>query len=142
MAALWLSIAILDLIFYWGVYLRWKLLQGNVVICDRYLLDTLLDFRNNFPNSYFEKSWLWRLLKVSIPKPSVSFLLWVPVAESIRRSQMKDEPFPDDEKTLTWRLDAYMNGRIFPTQYYTRIDCSRSIDIVFNEIKTYLGHIR
>ena len=60
---LWLSIAIFDLIILWGVYIRALSFINSIVICDRYIGDTLLDFRQNFPSSNFEKSILWKILE-------------------------------------------------------------------------------
>ena len=45
----WLSLAIMDLLLLYGVWLRWKKIRGQVVICDRFLDDTALDLKLNFP---------------------------------------------------------------------------------------------
>ena len=70
---LWLFIAITDLILFWAIYLRALRMLGYFIICDRYINDTLLDFRRNFANSNFEKSIMWRLLIYLAPSPDVSF---------------------------------------------------------------------
>ena len=128
LARVWLSVAMVDLIIYWGFFLRFQLLLGRTVVCDRYLQDTLLDFRCNFQSIPFETGLLWGFLKWLVPKPSVSFLLWVPVAYSMRRSIEKAEPYPDSELLLTWRLQSYMDNSIFPTSIYYKVDCRKSID--------------
>jgi len=130
----WLFLAMLDLMFYWGLYLRYKMLIGYIVICDRYLDDTRLDFQRNFPNVNFEKSSFWQLLCKFVPSASQSFLLWVPVDVSIRRGKLKNEPFPDDDETLQWRLKAYMDDCIFPAERYLKLDCTDSIDAVSRQI--------
>lgn len=137
-ARLWLSIAIIDLFFYWGIYLRFQRLLGRVVICDRYIDDTRLDFKRNFPHVSFESFFLWKLLERTIPTPDASFLLWVPVEVSIKRSIEKNEPFPDDEETLRWRLQSYMDEALFPSNRYIRIDCQQDIDSVSSQIKSHL----
>jgi len=104
---LWLTLAILDLIWVYGVQVRWRHLRGLTVICDRYLWDTLLDFRLNFPQEQVERWWLWRILQCVSPKPDVAFALLIPVGESLRRSQQKNEPFPDPPEVLDRRLAAY-----------------------------------
>ena len=119
---IWLSLAILDLCVVWGLYIRFFDKKNSVVICDRYLNDTLLDFRRNFPNVDLSKSYLWKLLVFITPKPDVSFLFWVPVLTSLERSISKSEPFPDSKETLEWRLDCYLNEAIFPAQIFNRID--------------------
>lgn len=133
-ARIWLGLAMVDLMLYWGIYLRYQRLRGRAVICDRYLDDTRLDFRRNFPAILFERSVLWRLLTWITPRPDASFLLWVQVAESLRRSREKGEPFPDDEPTLAWRLAAYMDETLFPDSRYMRLDCSLSVDTVAAKI--------
>ena len=62
-----------------------------------------------------------------MPRPDAAFLLWVPVEESLRRSKAKVEPFPDDEDTLTWRLEAYLDNSLFPPDRYLRLDGRRAI---------------
>ena len=133
-AKLWLSIAILDLMMYWGIYLRFQLLVGNVVICDRFLDDTRLDFSRNFPQISFDKLILWKMLCFVIPKADRYFLLWVPVSESIRRGKLKDEPFPDDSDTLEWRLSSYLNEKYFPSNLYVKLNCTEAIEDVSNKI--------
>ena len=135
-AKIWLSFAMVDLMIYWGFYLRLKQLTGDVVICDRYLQDTNLDFSRNFPKVAFEKMLLWKLLCLLVPTPDCSFLLWVPVAESVRRGKIKDEPFPDDLETLEWRLLSYLDDNQFPKSQYLKIDCSKTIDDVSTKILT------
>lgn len=135
-AKVWLAAAMLDMVIYWGLYLRILKLMGNVIICDRYIDDTKLDFRRNFPHIAFERMILWRALKWFIPKPNRSFLLWVSVDESLRRSSQKNEPFPDDEATLTWRLASYLDNQNFPADRYLKIDCSVPVSIVFRSIQS------
>ncbi len=104
---LWLILAIFDLIWVYGVYVRWRCWRGRIVICDRYLWDTLIDFRLNFPQEHVERWWLWRLLKWVTPKPDVSWALLISVEESLRRSKQKNEPFPDLPQILEQRLSQY-----------------------------------
>jgi thymidylate kinase len=130
-----------DLMLYWGIYLRYQQLRGRIVICDRYLDDTRLDFRRNFPTVAFERSRLWRLLAWITPRPDVSFLLWIPVAVSLQRSQEKGEPFPDDEQTLAWRLESYMDESVFPAEDYIRLDCRLPVETVAAEIAAMVSSL-
>ena len=41
----WLSLAVLDLMRIYCLSIRWWILRGKVVICDRYLWDTQIDFK-------------------------------------------------------------------------------------------------
>jgi len=144
-AKIWLTFAIVDLIFFWGVYLRFQKLRGHVVICDRYLDDTKLDFKQNFPHVKFESMFVWRLMKLIAPKPDISILLWVSVKKSIERSLLKSEPFPDDPDTLKWRLSSYLDENKFPPSKFKKIECSNDIKTVNKkitlEVKSLLGNI-
>jgi thymidylate kinase len=104
---LWLYAALLDLIRVYGINIRiWQML-GRPVICDRYLDDTLIDFKMNFPQEDVEQWILWRLLKWIAPRPDGSFLLMIPLEESIRRSQIKKDPFPEPEELRHKRYALY-----------------------------------
>jgi len=133
-SSIWLFLAIVDLILLYGVYVRFLNFTGKVVICDRYVQDTYLDFKNNFPSSFNSESLLWKFLKFFIPKPDFSYLLFVPVKVSQERSLLKNEPFPDSAETLTFRLEKYLDEHLFPSTSYKKIDCQKSIDEVHQEI--------
>lgn len=104
---LWLALAMLDLLWIYGVQVRWQRWRGRAVICDRYLGDTEIDFRLNFPQQRLDRWPLWRLLRRATPQPDASFLLLIPVDESLRRSRLKDEPFPAPPDLLARRLHWY-----------------------------------
>jgi len=125
---LWLFVAIFDLILFWVVYTRILSMLGFIIICDRYIDDTLLDFRRNFSNSNFERSLIWRLLNYLIPPADECFLFWVPISVSEERSLEKGEPFPDDRDTLEWRLNAYMDETTFASEKYIKIDGQISVE--------------
>jgi len=130
----WLIVAIFDLILIWGVYARFLSLLGVVVICDRYINDTLLDFRRNFPKSDIENTIYWYFLSFIAPKPDSAFLLWVPVDVSEERSRLKREPFPDSRETLIWRLEMYQDKVIFPEAEYKLLDGRSSLKDIADEI--------
>jgi thymidylate kinase len=131
---LWLNLAILDLIFYWGIYMRVKLLFGEIVICDRYIDDTKLDFYLNFSSSGFEDYFFWKALKLIVPSPDVYFFLWVPVDVSLKRSLLKSEPFPDDEFTYSERLKKYLSNSFFENNLPFTIAADSKIETVNNQI--------
>lgn len=103
----WLWLALLDLIKVYAVQVRLWRWRGRTVICDRYLWDTLVDFRLNFPQEAVEKSLLWRALDRLTPRPDAAFLMLIPVEESVRRSDLKGEPFRDSIEVLRERLSQY-----------------------------------
>jgi dTMP kinase len=132
---LWLMMAMLDLLALYAITIRIKSLLGKVVICDRYLGDTFIDFSLNFPNSNFEKMWLWKLLTILSPKPDVGFLFTLSVEESMYRSKLKNEPFPDSKEVLEQRLEIYATSKLFNGQNWSKIDGLDSIDASAHRIK-------
>ena len=105
---LWLNIAMLDLIFYYSIYLRIQsFFLGKIVICDRYIYDTYIDFKLNFPNQEIERWILWKILNILSLKPSKHYIALISVKESQKRSKQKGEPFPDTAETLVNRLLYY-----------------------------------
>lgn len=130
---IWLSLAILDLIYFYGVYIRVKELFGVRVICDRYIFDTSIDFRLNFSQENVNKWWLWRLMLLLAMKPNKHFVLTIPVEESLRRSKLKEEPFPDSEETLKTRLDDYLKY-VSKSSNAIHINGNKSINDIHNFI--------
>lgn len=137
---LWLTIALLDMIFYWGLYLRLRMLLGYVVICDRYIGDTYLDFLHNFPDSGFQNYWLWHILRRVVPVPDSSFVLWLPVSDALERLSEKNEPFPDDKATLAWRLKMYLDSDVFNETNNCKIDCRQDIEVISEKIYSQVSN--
>jgi thymidylate kinase len=135
---IWLNIAILDLLIFFNLYIRLLNLLGFFVICDRYIKDTEIDFRRNFPNVFNSNSLLWKLLVFSSPTPDQCFLLYVSVKVSLVRSKIKGEPFPDTPDTLKFRLQSYLDESMFPSDKYYKINCQKSIDNIQEDIKDKL----
>ena len=131
---IWLTIATIDLMIFYVLYFRIIKIFKDVIVCDRYIGDTLIDFKRNFPNTFNDNSFLWTLLLLLAPRPDKSFLLHVPVRVSLARSKLKEEPFPDSPETLAFRLRMYLNESIFPPQRYHKIDCQTSIESIKREI--------
>ena len=86
---LWLHIAIFDLFFECVVRVRFYSLLGAAVVSDRYWWDSEVDFRVNFPCEEFWNWLSWKLLKSCAAVPDNSFLIQVPLEESVRRSELK-----------------------------------------------------
>ena len=130
---LWLAVSLLDLLLVYGVSIRWWRMRGRPVVCDRYLWDTLVDFRLNFPAEQVQEWRLWRLLALLAPRPDVSFLLLIPVEESMRRSELKDEPFPDSPEVLAQRLEHY-EAQVAEGRWHV-LDGQRPVADIFAEIR-------
>ena len=103
---LWASIA--DLIRFYGIILRWIEFMGNEIICDRYIWDTYIDFKLKFKDIHFEKWLVWKALIFFMKKPSKSIIFVIPVEESMRRSELKYEPFPESFDERVIRIAEYM----------------------------------
>ncbi|MBI2513176.1 MAG: hypothetical protein HYV96_14455 [Opitutae bacterium] len=134
---LWLTLAMLDLFLCYVLWLRICRFLGYAVLCDRYLEDTALDFRRNFPHDRTESWWLWWALVRATPTPDAAFLLLIPVDESLRRSAAKNEPFPDTPETLAWRLRSY--EELAATGMWRRLDGRAPREEVQRQIQTTLG---
>jgi dTMP kinase len=128
---LWLSIV--DLIWYWGIIFRSKSLNKKIVICDRYYWDTYIDFKLRYPNVNFENWVSWKLLNKLYKKPDCDYCLTVTPEESMRRSSLKFEPFPETEEKRVKRLDEYMKF-IKDGKWKYVIDCMRDIEVIQADI--------
>lgn len=104
---LWLTVALLDLAWICGIRIRWARLMGQVVVCDRYVEDTAIDFQLNFPEERVCQWTLWRFVHKLAPQPDIRFLLLVPVEDSLARSDRKREPYRDSRRRLEERLSYY-----------------------------------
>jgi len=135
----WLSVAILDLMRVYGIQVRWWLLRGRTVLCDRYLWDTLIDFKLAFPNVQVEKWLLWKILVWLTPSPDAAFLLMIPLKESERRCQVKYEPFPDTPKRRARRYVLYQDLSMLG--HWHVVDASRPVNDVFAGISAILNEI-
>jgi len=125
----WLFLSILDLMYFYGVYIRFKELLGVKVICDRYIFDTSIDFRLNFPQEKVDKWLIWKLLNIIALKPKKHFVITISIEESIKRSKLKNEPFPDSIDVLKKRLNQYIKF-ISNNSSIVHVDGSKSIDSV------------
>ena len=126
---LWLSVAILDLMRVYGIQVRWWRLRGRSVLCDRYLWDTLIDFKLAFPNVQVENWLLWKMLVRVTPLPDAAFLLMIPLEESERRCEMKYEPFPDTPKRRAQKHVLYQ--KFSKLVHWHIVDASQQVDDIF-----------
>lgn len=121
--------SLMDLWFYYSVALRVKEWFGTVVICDRYIWDTYIDFKIKYPEYDFEHGFWWRLTLKTMLKPQASFCLFIPAEESMRRSRLKEEPFPESVEARRERIDWYIR-ELDNNRWQYRIDATKSIDEV------------
>lgn len=103
-----LIISILDLLWYWGIYYRLVALSGKLLICDRYIWDTFIDFKVNFSNFNFDKWLLWKVLVKIIPTPYPSFVFMISADESVRRGMLKQEAHMESLEIKTSKAEEYI----------------------------------
>jgi len=126
-STMWLAVAITDLIILYSIVMSLYRLIGYKVICDRYLIDTEIDFQLNFENINVQKSFVWRLVKMLTPNPNYHFLATLSVEESVIRCRQKYEPYPDSRERLAIRLSLY-ETYLKENKKVVHIDGSKSPD--------------
>jgi thymidylate kinase len=126
--SLWLAIAVTDLAWTYGVRARMLRRREVVVICDRYLWDSLVDLELTFGVENPTRKLWWRLLQRLTPKPDLAIFLEVSLEETIKRSELKDEPFPDADHIRRQRSERYPG--LAQTADWTIIPAEAGIDSV------------
>ncbi len=131
-AKLWLTIAIIDLFFLYVVYFRFLMLLRKTIIADRYIWDTLIDFKLNFDFIDVEKMFVWKVLVFCAPKPDFPLYLDISLERSMERLATKNEPFPDSEETLSNRLDNYK--KLNEQANWKSVNAMQPIENVYDDI--------
>lgn len=133
---LWLTAALLDLLLQHCVRVRWLRARGRVVVCNRHLLDALVDFRVNFPDDRVEERLLWRLLLRFAVRPDAAFCLLVPAELTLARAREKARFHWETLEILERRRREYVAlARELGVQ---TIDATRSIEEVALSIRREL----
>jgi thymidylate kinase len=130
---IWLDMALFDMTFFYCLYIRFLKMWGCVVIADRYLYDTYIDFELKFSKENIERNILWRILVYLSPRPDISLILTIPIDESLRRSNLKNEPFSENLIQRKKRFDMYQN-LIDENKWDFIIDGLQPIDEVWSNI--------
>jgi thymidylate kinase len=129
-----LILSILDLFWFFGLYYRLISLSGKVLICDRYIWDTVVDFRVNFSRYKFEKWFLWKLLIKLVPTPNPSFVFVITAEHSIKRGLLKQEAHMEDIDTKTLKSIEY-NNLIRECKWSKVIDGNLESNIIHEQVK-------
>lgn len=128
--------SIIDLTLFYGIYFRLLSLFGYIIIADRYLQDSCIDLHIKY-NDLNIANWLVykMLVKLSL-KPKKALMLYISPEESMRRSELKYEPWPENLEQRRMRIALYELDRF--NAGYTTVDCSGSIPeiqaFIFNEL--------
>ncbi len=132
--------ALMDLWLYYSIVLRVKEWCGTLVICDRYIWDTYIDFCMKYPEYDFEHGFWWKLTLKTMVKPKPSFVLFIPAEESMRRSDLKDEPFPEPIEVRDERIRRYL-CEVDRGRWQHTVDAMVSIDEVFAQIREKVSEL-
>ena len=110
---------------------------GKTVICDRYIWDTVVDFRVDFHNIDFEKWIIWKLLMTIIPVPYPSFILVIDSKESFERGMKKKEAYMDSLKTKQMKVKVY-DKLIRQGRFSNILDGYSTADCISDQIREVL----
>ena len=58
-----LTVSLLDLCWYWGIYFRFLKMRRGIVILDRYIWDTYVEVSTEFKVENLQKRFLWKVVK-------------------------------------------------------------------------------
>lgn len=136
----WLLASLLDTFYEYAIKARWLLARGNTVVFDRYLEDSMLDLAIKFPEQDTARTTASRWMRSLAPLPDISFLLTLPWETMIRRSEIKQEPFPDPPETRKQRFEAY--EEMARTGRFEVIDASGRTEEIHAEILTCIRAAR
>jgi len=136
---LWLSIALADLARVYGITIRFWQMSGKIVICDRYLFDTLLDFKMNFPQEKIESRFLWKFLRWIAVKPDANFLFMIPIEESVQRSEIKGDPYPEPLDVRQKRYSLY--NELAQNETFYVIDATMSEVQISDKIEKIINQL-
>lgn len=135
----WLTASLIDLLWLHGVRMRLWMARGQVVVCNRYMLDGLVDFRVNFPAARVEKRLLYRLLRRVSPRPDAAFCLLIPAARSMERARAKSRYHWETLEVLEQRRREYLDlCREFGVQI---LDGSRPVEEIARSIDQRVGEV-
>ena len=129
-----LSVSILDLWWYWGIYYRHLDRKHELLICDRYVWDTYIEFKTEFSEYNIDKWLIWKIAKMVAPKPDHSFMFIIPAVESFRRDNDKGDK---DRYELDRKIEKVKKYQSLISQgkWDTVIDGMNSRESIFEKVK-------
>jgi thymidylate kinase len=135
----WLLAAVADLLFTYAVRVRTLALRGRVAICDRHVIDSLIDRRLFFP----ERDWVDGVIRRGYGafgrRPDLALLLSLPYETARERSEFKDEPFPDPPEVRLARHRLYEESAADGS--FNVLDATRTPEELAGEIVRLLGDL-
>lgn len=129
-----LTASILDLWWYFGIWYRLLNMFNNVLICDRYLWDTYIDFQSEFPEFDIDNWRIWKIATFLAPKPKHSFMFYISAEESYRRDQQKGDLTLDPIEVKVAKVDKYMK-QMNSGKWEVIIDGTRERESISMQVK-------
>lgn len=130
--------SMLDLCWYWGIYLRILNVVNSVVICDRYLWDTYVELHKDFKGINVENSFLWKIVQFLAPKPQKSFVFIIPAEISLERDKQKNAAGIESINIKKDKINMYI--RLISENCWTNVmDGMKTIEELHNQILDELG---
>src|SRR5690606_24798769 len=108
-AEAWISMACADTLLQYAVKVRGWVSCGQVVICDRFVQDAIIDLELRFPEVMRRAGAGVEACLKACPTPDAHFLLMLDESAALARMQLKQEPFPDTPEVRTQRRAAYQS---------------------------------
>ena len=129
-----LTASILDLWWYFGLWYRIQNWTHKILICDRYIWDTYIDFRSEFPEFEIDNWGIWRMAVRLAPKANHSFMFYITAEESYRRDQQKGDLTLDPLEVKIAKVDKYMK-LINSGKWEVVIDGTRDRESIEEEVR-------
>lgn len=127
-----LMLTTLEMIYFWAVKLRLMEKWHQVILCDRYIWDTQVDFTARFPN-WKSRSPLWLLLKKVAAKPDAS-ILYIASTDVIAQRLYRKKEYPLIHE-IRFQQNLYKS---MISEFHFVIDTDASKDAVFHQTLTLL----
>ena len=128
-----LTLSLLDLCWYWGIWFRVQSRRQKLFILDRYIWDTYVEVSTEFGIEHLDKKFLWKVVTWLALKPNVSILLQIPAEESLRRDLLKGEITTDALELKTMKNNLYFMLRDRGC-WNTVLDSTKNVETTFSEI--------
>ena len=129
-----LTASIVDLWWFWGVTYRRLNRKHQMLICDRYVWDTYIDFRIEFSEFNVDKWLIWKIAKWLAPKPDHSFMFIISAEESFRRDNEKGDPDRDELDRKIFKVEKYKE-LIAQNKWDTVVDGMKTREEMFDIVK-------
>ena len=130
-----LTASILDLWWYFGLYYRFLNWTHKILICDRYIWDTYIDFLSEFPEYNVDNWIIWKIAVALAPHPKYSFMFYISAEESYRRDQQKGDPDLDPIEIKRAKVDKYMK-QINSGKWNVVIDGTNDRQSISEQVRT------